>query len=54
MKDDSKMPYGKYSGQRMIDVPASYLLWLYDNNKCSGEVKKYIQENIDVLRSEVK
>lgn len=54
MNDKSPMPFGKYINVAMANVPASYLIWLYDNNKCAGEVKKYIQDNIDVLKSETK
>ena len=50
MTDESIMPFGKYKGQKLANVPASYLLWLYDNNKCFGELKKYIEENMDALR----
>lgn len=54
LTDNGLMPYGKYKGTRMEEVPASYLLWLYDNEKCSTDVKKYIEDNIDVLNDEVK
>lgn len=47
------MPFGKYKNQKMANVPASYLLWLYDNDKCSSYVKEYIEDNLDVLRVEV-
>ena len=54
MTDSNLMPYGKYKGTKMIDVPASYLLWLYENNKCSGEVKAYITDNLDVIKEEIR
>lgn len=54
MKDKDKMPFGAYKEKEMQDVPASYLIWLYDNNKCFGGVKKYIEENLETLRLEVK
>lgn len=54
MDDNSIMPYGKYKGEKMINVPADYLLWLYENNKCSGEVRHYIEENMDVISVEIK
>jgi uncharacterized protein (DUF3820 family) len=54
MTDESLMPYGKFEGQKMANVPAKYLLWLYDENKCTGNVRQYIKDNLDVLRSEVK
>ena len=52
MDDTDLMPFGKHKGIRMIDVPADYLLWVYDQEWCKGEVKKYIEENIDALRKE--
>lgn len=52
--DNSLMPYGKYRGIKMINVPADYLLWLYDNNKCSGELRAYIGTNHEVLTVQAK
>lgn len=52
MKDESIMPFGKYKGAKLANVPASYLIWLYDNGKCYGELKKYIEENMDSLKQE--
>lgn len=54
LTDKSKMPFGKYEGKAMVDVPASYLIWLYENDKCSASVKNYIKDNIDALKLEVK
>ncbi|MCK9220240.1 MAG: DUF3820 family protein [Bacteroidales bacterium] len=53
MTDESIMPYGIHKGKEMADVPLEYLLWLYENQKCFGEVKKYIQENIDVIKGQI-
>ena len=53
LTDNSPMPFGKYKNQKMANVPASYLLWLYDNDKCNSYVKEYIEDNLDVLRVEV-
>ena len=52
--DDSIMPWGKYKGEKMANVPASYLMWCYNNNKCSPSVKEYIQDNLDVFKEEIK
>ena len=54
MEDDDIISFGAHKGKRLIDVPASYLLWLYDNDKCFGELRDYIIENLKVLRKEVK
>ena len=53
MTDESMMPFGKYKGEKMANIPPDYLLWLYDNGKCYGEVRKYIADNLDVLKSEI-
>lgn len=54
LNDDSLMPWGKYKGTKMANVPADYLQWLYDNDKCSGNVKAYIEDNLDVIELEIK
>ena len=54
LTDNSSMPYGKYKGEKMANVPASYLLWCYTNGKCSYDVSKYVQENYDTLNEEAK
>lgn len=52
MTDQDLMPFGKYKGERMEKVPASYLLWLRDQGCTHPEVKSYIEENETVLLSE--
>lgn len=46
------MPWGKYAGKQMADVPADYLIWLFENGKCHNDVKRYIEENMDVLKAQ--
>lgn len=53
MNDESIMPFGKHKGEKMANIPPDYLLWLYDNGKCYGDVRKYIADNLDVLKSEI-
>ena len=53
MTDESIMPFGKYKGEKLANVPAEYLLWLYENNKVYGGIEKYIADNLDVLRMEI-
>lgn len=52
MTDQDEMPFGKYKGAKMEDVPASYLLWLRDQNCSHPEVRRYINDNESVLLSE--
>jgi len=53
MNDENLMPFGKYKGEKMANVPPDYLIWLYENGKCYGELKDYIKDNMDVLKSEI-
>jgi len=53
MDDNSIMPFGKYKGQKMANVPPEYLLWCYHEDWCYGDVKKYIKDNLDVIKSEI-
>lgn len=52
--DSTPMPFGKYKGDKLANVPAEYLMWLLDNNKVIGHLKNYIEENKDVLAIEIK
>lgn len=54
LNDKDPMPWGAHEGKLMQDVPASYLIWLLENNKCAGDVKRYIVENLETLKLEVK
>lgn len=47
------MPFGRYTGTLMANVPARYLLWLYENDK-AGKVKQYIIDNLDVIKEEIR
>lgn len=53
MTDNSTMPFGKFKGEKMANVPSEYLLWLFENNKCTPDVAKYIADNLDVIKSEI-
>jgi uncharacterized protein (DUF3820 family) len=53
MNDYSRMPFGKYKNEKMANVPASYLLFLYKEGKCFGDLQKYIEENMPVLKEEI-
>ena len=55
LQDTDKMPWGKYKGVPMQDVPAQYLHWLWSNGKehdkvCS--VADYIRRNLEALKQE--
>ncbi len=44
------MPYGKYRGRKMSEIPDGYLLWMFDNDKLSNDLKENVQERIGLLR----
>lgn len=51
--DDTPMPFGKHKGSRLRHVPASYLLWWYEQ-KGDGfqELRRYIAKNKHALEVE--
>jgi uncharacterized protein (DUF3820 family) len=53
MDDDSLMPFGKHKGKKMANVPGEYLLYIYENNMCYGELYQYIKDNLDVIKSQM-
>lgn len=46
------MPFGKYQGKAMANVPAKYLLYLYNDGCSHQEVKAYIISNLRLLEKE--
>jgi uncharacterized protein (DUF3820 family) len=44
--DESPMPWGKYKGFKMCKVPASQLIWIYENKIGTDDVRQYIEKNI--------
>lgn len=54
LTDESLMPFGKHKGTKMANVPASYLLWMYEQECVSMEIHNYVKDNLDVLKQEIK
>jgi uncharacterized protein (DUF3820 family) len=53
LTDQSLMPWGKYKGKTMANVPAPYLLLLHNGGELRDQaVKRYIEDNLDALISE--
>ncbi len=46
------MPFGKYKGKAMINVPAVYLIWLLEKGCDHRGVMNYIQDNLAALKQE--
>ena len=53
LTDKDPMPFGKYRGKAMANVPAVYLLWLYNEGCNDTAVRQYITDNLDCLNKEV-
>lgn len=53
MDDNTPMPFGEHKGEKLANVPADYLIWLYRKGTIIG-LMRYIEENEDVLLQESK
>ncbi len=50
--DNTPMPFGKYKGTRMGEVPPGYLIYLIDEMGLKpGKVRTYIEQNLDKIRA---
>ena len=54
LTDDSILEFGNlHKGKKLINVPASYLLFVYENNYNTGKaLRAYIEDNMDVLKKQ--
>ncbi len=52
LSDTDPMPYGKFKGIPMGNVPAWYLLWLYKVHRTTTDVRIYVLTNMDILQKE--
>lgn len=48
------MPFGIHQNKVLASVPADYLIWLFDNNKCNSDLREYIKDNMNVLKEEIR
>ena len=53
MGDYDLMPFGKYEGWELGDIPAEYLLEILRSGEAQGELKEYIQDVKEILEVEV-
>jgi uncharacterized protein (DUF3820 family) len=40
----ARMPYGKYQGRRLIDLPETYVIWLAGQGFPAGKLGRQLQE----------
>lgn len=53
LSDLDLMPWGKFEKVPMGQVPARYLLKLFENTKLDKRLRTYISENFDCLMKEI-
>jgi uncharacterized protein (DUF3820 family) len=51
--DESIMPFGKYKGEAMANIPPDYLLWLLENGNTYGDMKQYLEDNRETFKQEI-
>jgi uncharacterized protein len=42
------MPYGKYKGLKLINLPESYVIWFYENELPKGELGRLLAELYEI------
>lgn len=52
--DETSMPFGKYKGQKLANIPAAYFLFLEDQEWVKGALREYITNNKAALLAENK
>jgi len=52
LTDLDPMPFGKYKGIPMQDVPAGYLHCLWTNYCDDKQIRSYIKRNLNALKTE--
>ena len=44
---DLRMPFGKYRGYRVGDLPVGYLRWLAQSGSCPEEIREMVQKTLN-------
>lgn len=45
---NTKMPFGKYAGRYLIDLPESYVLWFRQKGFPEGELGEHFQTLLEI------
>ncbi len=43
-----KMPFGKYKGRVLVDLPEAYVIWFHKNGLPAGELGRLIAQLYDI------
>jgi len=54
LTDQSIMSFGKYKGHKLANIPADYLIFIYNEYDLKPYLKQYIKDNLQGLQQEVK
>lgn len=49
MDDNSIMEFGKHKGEKLANVPDSYFKFMYEQGFLYGDLKRYVEENLDSI-----
>ena len=44
----TRMPFGKYEGRLLVDLPEPYVVWLVGNNLPAGELGRQLLEIYEI------
>ena len=44
----AKMPYGKYAGRRLVDLPEHYVVWFSQKGFPDGELGKMLRDVYEI------
>lgn len=50
--DDDVITFGKFKGAKMANIPAWYLLRLWESKRSTPQVLGYIAENLHIIQKE--
>ncbi len=42
------MPYGKYQGMALIDLPEPYVVWMYNNGLPNSEIGRLLKQLYEI------
>lgn len=45
---NTKMPFGKYQGRYLIDLPEHYLVWFRQNGFPPGQIGRQLEEVLEI------
>ncbi|MBX9766872.1 MAG: DUF3820 family protein [Bdellovibrionales bacterium] len=43
-----KMPYGKFKGRVLVDLPEPYVVWIYNNGLPDGELGRLLAQVYEI------